>query len=163
EKGIVGRGILLDWAAWMESKNASFDVFNACSLILFMLSVLTFRQATTITTAELDEVALSQGLDPASFAKPGDFLVVRTGFTQQYLALSPHAQAIVPFREGGNATFLGLEASDATLRWVWDRKFSMVGGDHPAFEALGAPLGTIDGIQRSLHEIFLGGWGLNIG
>jgi hypothetical protein len=28
EKGIAGRGILLDWAGWMESKNASFDVFN---------------------------------------------------------------------------------------------------------------------------------------
>jgi hypothetical protein len=31
EKGIAGRGILLDWAGWMESKNASFDVFNVRS------------------------------------------------------------------------------------------------------------------------------------
>ncbi|KAF7364348.1 hypothetical protein MSAN_01095100 [Mycena sanguinolenta] len=146
EKGIAGRGILLDWAGWMESKNASFDVFSAIG----------------IPTSDLDAVATWQGLDPTSLFKPGDFLVVRTGFTKQYTALSPHAQAILPYREDANASFIGLEASDATLRWIWDKKLSLVGGDHPAFETL--PIGNflIDGVQRSLHQVFIGGWGLNI-
>ncbi|KAF8180797.1 hypothetical protein K438DRAFT_1976613 [Mycena galopus ATCC 62051] len=124
--------------------------------------MLRFHEATSISTAELDEVAASQGLDPASFVKPGDFLVVRTGFTKQYLALSPQAQATLPFREDGNAPFLGIEASDATLRWLWDKKLSLVGGDHPAFETLPMGTSTIDGVQRSLHEVLLGGWGMSI-
>ncbi|KAJ7802267.1 hypothetical protein B0H14DRAFT_3781133 [Mycena olivaceomarginata] len=112
EKGIAGRGILLDWAGWMESKNASFDVFNA----------------TKISAAELDAVATWQGLDPASFAKPGDFLVVRTGFTKQYLALSPHDQSILPYRDAADTQFLGMEASDAMLRWLWTEVFVFIGG-----------------------------------
>ncbi|KAJ7214043.1 hypothetical protein GGX14DRAFT_444880 [Mycena pura] len=146
EKGIAGRGILLDWAGWMESKNASFDVFNA----------------TKISATELDAVATWQGLNPASFAKPGDFLVVRTGFTKQYLALSSHDQSILPYRDAADSQFLGMEASDAMLRWLWDRKFSLVGSDNPAFEALGSTVSIIDGTPRSLHQVFIGGWGLNI-
>ncbi|KAF7341142.1 hypothetical protein MVEN_01848900 [Mycena venus] len=146
QKGIAGRGILLDWAGWMESKNASFNVFNG----------------TKITAVELNAVATWQGLDPATFSKPGDFLVVRTGFTKQYLALSPHDQAIVPYREGADAQFLGMEASDAMLRWLWDKKFSLVGSDNPAFETLSSDVTIIDGVPRSLHQVFIGGWGLSI-
>ncbi|KAJ7190087.1 hypothetical protein GGX14DRAFT_606520 [Mycena pura] len=146
QKGIAGRGILLDWARWMDSKHATFDAFNA----------------TTISTADLDAVAAFQGLDPATFARPGDFLVVRTGFTQQYVALAPHDQAILPYREGNDAQFLGMEATDEMLRWLWDKKLALVGSDNPAFESLPLGLGFIDGVQRSLHQVFLGGWGQSI-
>lgn len=126
--------------------------------------MLKFHEATKISAAELDAVATWQGLDPASFAKPGDFLVVRTGFTKQYLALSPHDQSILPYRDAADTQFLGMEASDAMLRWLWDKKFSLVGSDNPAFEALGGPtVSIIDGTPRSLHQVFIGGWGLNIG
>ncbi|KAF7341161.1 putative cyclase [Mycena venus] len=144
QKGIAGRGILLDWARWMDSKNATFDAFNS----------------TVISPAELDAVAKWQGLDPASFAKPGDFLIVRTGFTQQYLALSAHEQGVLPY---GDDTFIGMEASDEMLRWLWDKKLALVGGDNPAFESLPLGLGFIDGVQRSLHQVFIGGWGQSIG
>ncbi|KAJ6543550.1 hypothetical protein DFH09DRAFT_1173341 [Mycena vulgaris] len=146
QKGVAGRGVLLDWAGWMESKNSSFDVFTA----------------TTISSVELDAVATWQGLDPASFTKPGDFLIVRTGFTKQYIALSAHDQAILPFREGADAQFLGVEASDATLRWLWEKKLSLVGSDNPAFESMPLNVAPIDGVPRSLHQVFIGGWGLSI-
>ncbi|KAJ7861422.1 hypothetical protein B0H14DRAFT_2742239 [Mycena olivaceomarginata] len=146
QKGIAGRGILLDWAGWMDSKNASYDAFND----------------TTISTIELDAVATWQGLDPDSFAKPGDFLVVRTGFTKQYRALSLYEQEILPFRPGEDAQFIGIEASDATLRWLWDKKLALVGGDNPAFENLPSDVSVIDGVQRSLHQVFIGGWGMSI-
>ncbi|KAJ7136739.1 hypothetical protein C8R44DRAFT_868861 [Mycena epipterygia] len=142
QKGVAGRGVLLDWGGWMESKNASFNAFT------------TIR----IPTTELDSVAEWQGLNPASFAKPGDFLVVRTGWTKQYVALSVHDQDVLPFAE---AEWVGIEASDATLRWLWDKKLSIVGSDNPTFES--APLNTtIDGVPRSLHQVFLGGWGQSI-
>ncbi|KAJ7487033.1 hypothetical protein FB451DRAFT_1363175 [Mycena latifolia] len=145
QKGIAGRGVLLDWGGWMESKNVTYDAFTAI----------------TIPTADLDAVAKWQGLDPASFTKPGDFLVVRTGFTKQYRALSAHEQAILPFREDADAQWLGVEASDATLRWLWEKKLSLVGSDNPAFESV--PFnGTIGGVPRALHQVFIGGWGQSI-
>jgi kynurenine formamidase len=124
---------------------------------------LTLHEDTTISTIELDAVATWQGLDPDSFAKPGDFLVVRTGFTKQYRALSLYEQEILPFRPGEDAQFIGIEASDATLRWLWDKKLALVGGDNPAFENLPSDVSVIDGVQRSLHQVFIGGWGMSIG
>ncbi|KAJ7917758.1 hypothetical protein B0H13DRAFT_2322110 [Mycena leptocephala] len=129
---------MLDWAGWTESKNASFDVFKT----------------TKISAAELDAVATWRGLDPASFAKLGDFLVVRTGFTKQYLALSSHDQSILPYRDAADTQFFGMEASDAMLRWLWDKKFSLVGSDNPAFEALGgSTVSIIDGTPRLLSGV----------
>ncbi|KAJ7268007.1 hypothetical protein C8J57DRAFT_1326368 [Mycena rebaudengoi] len=143
QKGIAGRGILLDWAGWMDSRNATYDAFSA----------------TSIPVEELDSVAKWQGLHPDSFTKPGDFLVVRTGFTKQYLALPLHEQSILPYRE--ERDFIGVEASDKTLRWLWEKKLALVGSDNPAFESM--PFNaTIGGVPRSLHQVFIGGWGQSI-
>ncbi|KAJ7018906.1 hypothetical protein C8F04DRAFT_357866 [Mycena alexandri] len=147
QKGITGRGILLDWAGWMESKKASFDAFATV----------------IITTTDLDAVAEWQGLDPALFAKPGDFLVIRTGFTKQYQALSVHEQDLLPFRQGADMQWVGVEASDATLRWLWDKKLSLVGSDNPTFESAPFDEGPIESpVPRSLHQVFIGGWGQSI-
>ncbi|KAJ7614242.1 hypothetical protein DFH06DRAFT_1307585 [Mycena polygramma] len=144
QKGVVGRGILYDWGGWMESKNETFDAFSSVD----------------IPVTDLDAVATWQGLDPATFAKPGDFLVVRTGFTKQYDALSPHDQSVLPFR--GEDAWVGVEASDATLRWLWKRKFALVGSDNPTFERAPLTNATILGERRTMHEVFLGGWGQSI-
>ncbi|KAJ7448934.1 hypothetical protein FB451DRAFT_1288173 [Mycena latifolia] len=144
QKGIAGRGVLLDWGEWMDSRNASYDVFTAIS----------------IPTTDLDAVAEWQGLDTATFFKPGDFLVVRTGFTKQYQALPTHDQMVLPFRT--DEDWVGIEASDATLRWLWDKKLSLVGSDDPTFEVAPLKNATINGVRRTLHEVFLGGWGLSI-
>ncbi|THV01383.1 hypothetical protein K435DRAFT_853802 [Dendrothele bispora CBS 962.96] len=145
EKGIAGRAVLLDWAGWMESRNEPFDTLTSRS----------------ITVDELDLVAQWQGLDPSTFSHPGDFLIIRTGFTKQYSSLPQHEQMILPYREAENATFLGIETSDRTLAWIWEKKISLVGADNLAFETF--PFnGTVDGVQRSLHEVFLSGWGQSI-
>ncbi|KAJ6603606.1 hypothetical protein DFH09DRAFT_1270369 [Mycena vulgaris] len=144
-KGITGRGVLLDWGAWMDSKNATYDAFRAIP----------------ISTAELDAVVKWQELNPPSFTKPGYFLIVRTGFIKQYLALSPHEQAILPHREESDAQWLGVEASDATLCWLWKKKLLLVGSENPAFESV--PFnGTIEGVPRALHQVLIGGWGQSI-
>ncbi|KAJ7184948.1 hypothetical protein C8R46DRAFT_882565, partial [Mycena filopes] len=160
QKGVAGRGILLDWGGWMESKNASFDAFTTAIIIQFPpLSLQTIK----IPPTDLDAVAQWQGLDPTSFTRPGDFLVVRMGFTKQYNALSVHEQDVLPFRQGADMQWVGADASDATLRWLWEKKLSIVGSDNPTYES--APLiGTIESpVPRSLHQVFIGGWGQSIG
>ncbi|KAJ7737415.1 hypothetical protein DFH07DRAFT_753057, partial [Mycena maculata] len=107
QKGIAGRGVLLDWGGWMDFQNINFDAFTVLPRVFYITQ-----------PGQLDAVAEWQGLDPASFTKPGDFLVVRTGFTKQYTALSAYEQAILPFREGADVPWVGMEVSDASLSWL---------------------------------------------
>ncbi len=52
--------------------------------------------------------------------------------TKQYKELSEQEQEILPFRD--HFDFLGVEASDEMLEWVWNKKLSIVGSDNIAFE-----------------------------
>jgi len=142
--GIVGRGVLLDWAGWMQSQNTTYDAFSARA----------------ITASELDATAAWQGIDAATFFKPADMLFVRTGWTAAYNALTPHQQAVLPYR-AQDANHIGVLASDDTAAWLWAKKLALVGADNPAFEVI--PFnGTIAGVPRSLHQMFIGGWGQSI-
>ncbi|ESK83624.1 hypothetical protein Moror_12034 [Moniliophthora roreri MCA 2997] len=143
QKGIAGRAILLDWAGWKDSRGEVYDVFSN----------------DLITVSQLDEVMSWQGIDPETFIHPGDFLIVRTGFMKQYSALPVHEQNVLPY-EGNDA--IGIEASEDTLRWIWEKKVGLVGADNPAFEVLPNTGTIIGGHERSLHQIFIAGWGLNI-
>ena len=139
QKGIAGRGVLLDWAGWAESQNMTYDPFSAY----------------TITVAQLDQVAVWQGLN-TSWAKPGDMLFVRTGWTKAYNALNTYEQNILPYRNASDANWIGVIANDDTAEWLWEKKLALVGADNPAFESV--PFnGTIDGTPRSLHQMFIGG------
>ncbi|EEB94952.1 hypothetical protein MPER_06157, partial [Moniliophthora perniciosa FA553] len=151
QKGIAGRAVLIDWAGWKESRGEEYDPFTAISQKL--------SQSFSIPTSELDQVISWQGLDPNTFVHPGDFLIVRTGFMKRYAALPVHEQNVLPYN---GLTAIGVEHSEETLEWIWERKVSVVGADNPTFEV--APLDTIiHGEVRSLHQIFIGGWGLSIG
>ncbi|KAH7018104.1 uncharacterized protein B0I36DRAFT_354417 [Microdochium trichocladiopsis] len=141
EKGIALRGILLDWARWMDSQDAPFDAFSARS----------------ITVRELDAVAAWQGLC-GNWSRPGDFLVIRTGWVRQYQTLNQTGRALLPIGDGFS---VGMESSEDSLRWLWDKKLSLVGADNPAFESTPFNM-TIDGEARSLHQVFIGGWGQSI-
>jgi len=95
-------------------------------------------------------------MNSSSFTLPGDFLVIRTGFNKQYAALPVHEQMTAPYRE--DAHFLGVETSDRTLAWIWEKKLSLVGADNLGFETFPTQ-GVVDGLNRSLHEVFISGWG----
>ncbi|OAA57740.1 hypothetical protein ISF_06981 [Cordyceps fumosorosea ARSEF 2679] len=135
--GIVGRGVLLDWAAWAERQDRKVDVHSSHA----------------ITAAVLDEVAASQGI--AAFL-PGDILFIRTGFTESYDRMAAEARAALTKDYAPDS--IGLESSRETLRWLWDRGFAAVAGDQPALEALPFPKH-----EHVLHEWLLPGWGMPIG
>lgn len=142
EKAITGRGVLLDFAAWAAAQGLNFSAFSNYS----------------ITPAQLDQVAQWQGLSQ-NWAIPGDILFVRTGWLEQFNALSRIEQYNLPLQKDGSA--VGILASDDTLEWLWEKKLALVGADNPAFESL--PFDKqIDGVPRSLHQVFIGGWGQSI-
>ncbi|KAH8891565.1 hypothetical protein GQ53DRAFT_687119 [Thozetella sp. PMI_491] len=134
--GIVGRGILLDYAAWAEAKGRIVDPFKT----------------TPITVAELKEIAASQGVTP----RQGDILFVHTGWVREYRKLP--AARCQELSDMKNPPAIGLESSEATLRWLWDEGFAAAAGDQPSFEAW-----PCQDPQYMLHEWVLAGWGMPIG
>ncbi|KAL1854508.1 hypothetical protein VTK73DRAFT_8730 [Phialemonium thermophilum] len=134
--GIVGRGVLLDYAAWADAQGLEVDCFST----------------TPITVSTLKKVAASQG----TTFRQGDILLVRTGWVRAYNRLSDQERRDLAAKQ--NPPAIGLESSEETLRWVWDQGFAAVAGDQPSMEAW--PCQNTD---FWLHEWFLAGWGLPIG
>ncbi|KAG6034222.1 hypothetical protein E4U41_006654 [Claviceps citrina] len=134
--GIVGRGVLLDYAAWAESKGIPIKPFETAS----------------ITVSTLREVAAYQG----TTFQPGDVLFIRVGWTRVYQDLSGEQRARMA--QANPPSAMGLESSEDMLRWIWDNQFAAIAGDHPSMEAW--PCQNLD---FPLHQWLLAGWGMPIG
>ncbi|KAF5704199.1 hypothetical protein FGLOB1_8652 [Fusarium globosum] len=138
KRGIVGRGVLLDWATYAEhmciNTTSPFESFN-------------------IPLSELKAVAAHQGTTFCS----GDILFIRTGWLKAYQSLNLEEQAALPHRKA--RTSCGVEASEEMMEWHWENQFAAVASDTVAYEAWPScrPAGV------ALHEVFLSGWGMPIG
>ncbi|CAG8029891.1 unnamed protein product [Penicillium olsonii] len=134
--GIVGRGVLLDYAAWAEANGQEVNCFATQSIPVDVLQKVAASQNTTF--------------------RPGDILFIRTGWTTAYERLSPaECQALADYAA---PPVIGVESSEAMLRWIWELQLSAVVGDMPSFEAY--PCQNTDWF---LHEWLLAGWGIPIG
>lgn len=60
-------------------------------------------------------------------------LIIRTGWVRQYNTLNATQRALLPVEAW---PYVGLEASDRTLRWLWEKKLSLIGADNPAVESV---------------------------
>ena len=134
--GITGRGVLLDYASWADDKGISVSPLETVSL----------------TASTLEEVAASQ----ATELKPGDILLVRTGWLRALRQLSDEQRASMASLP--NPPAIGLESSEEMLRWLWSRSFSAAAGDQPSFEAW-----PCQDRKFHLHEWLLAGWGMPLG
>ena len=134
--GIVGRGVLLDYAGWAAANGKEMNCFETQS----------------IPVSVLQEVAVSQN----TTFRPGDILFIRTGWTRAYEQLSQaQCQQLADYAA---PPVIGVESSEAMLRWIWDLKLAAVVGDMPSFEAY-----PCQNQLFFLHEWLLAGWGVPIG
>ncbi|PVH97045.1 hypothetical protein DM02DRAFT_533973 [Periconia macrospinosa] len=122
EKAIVARGVLLDYKAWMDDQNRTFDPFTEL----------------LVPSADLQKVAEWQGL-PSNFSRPGDILIVRFGWTAAFSKLNEAQKQELVL---GPGTYIGVKADDASAEWLWNQKLALVGSDNPGFESL--PLTVTD-------------------
>lgn len=134
----MGRGVLLDYKSWAEERG-EWSV-EACF------------ETTPITVDVLEQVAQAQGVQ----FKEGDILLIRTGWTNAYEQLSGEART--KLSETYPPPAIGVESSEKTVRWMWEKGFAAVAGDQPSFEAW-----PCQNTEYLLHEWLLAGWGLPIG
>ncbi|KAJ9662230.1 hypothetical protein H2201_006160 [Coniosporium apollinis] len=134
EKGIVGRGVLLDFHSWRLENNIPYEPFKTGSIPL----------------QQLKAVAEAQGVE----FKFGDILIIRSGYMAAFNELKKDELAalakVMP------PTFSGVEQSEEMLEWIWNN-FSAVAGDQPSFECWPTQKDFM------LHEVLLSGWGCPIG
>ena len=137
ERGIVGRGILVDYHSWRlaQGHRPDYDPFRSDS----------------IPVSELKACLAAQGTE----VRFGDILFTRTGFLAAHAAKSK-AELTALQQTFPKHTFAGVEQGEETLRWVWEN-FSAVAGDQPTWECWPTRL------DYAMHEVFLAGWGLPIG
>ena len=139
--GIVGRGILLDYAGWIAKKSVSMNPLESIGISL----------------EHLKQIVQEKNIQIRS----GDILFIRSGFTAAYNNLSTDQQKSLSERPNPSA-FIGVEPTTEVLRWLWENQFAAVAGDTVAFEQ--APLrGPHSSMEGMLHQWLLAGWGMPIG
>lgn len=97
KRGIAGRGVLLDLIVP--------DPFDGSA----------------ISPADLEAAAKKQGVE----LKPGDILLVRTGWAAAYLRRS---------NTEGSHHWRGLSAGEEMAEFLWDHRIALIGTDNPAVE-----------------------------
>lgn len=108
EKGLVGRGVLLDAVRYFDSVGEPM--------------VPGMRR--TITPSDLDAMADYCHVEVRS----GDILLLHTGFAEHWIAATPAERAA---RRGGP----GLIQSEEMLAWLWDHQISIAAADNGGLEA----------------------------
>ena len=127
QRGIATRGVLLDWRSYALRNNIQYSPFDFHA----------------IPVAELKAVAQEQKV---SF-RPGDILIVRSGFTEEYNKFSVEERKALYQRT--TRTFIGVDSSEESIKWHWDMQFAAVAGDTVAYETWPSPKSW--GV--SLHEV----------
>jgi kynurenine formamidase len=110
ERGIVGRGVLLDLVAHRARANREYDPLRG----------------ETIEADELKWLVAAQGTE----LRPGDVLCLRTGWIEAYRELDRagrEAQASSP-------RISGLAGSEAVARFLWESGAVAIAADNPTLE-----------------------------
>ena len=136
ERGIAGRGVLLDYWAWSET--AGRNPYSPIS-------------QHPITTDELDAVAAHQGTQ----LRVGDMLFIRTGFIKwNNEATRAQKQKLADVTP---PSIVGIVQSEQSVRWLYDHHFSTIAADNTSVEL--RP--TVQ--DWNLHDYLLPLWGTPIG
>lgn len=152
KKGIAGRALLVDWYRWKTRAARGSDAVRESDIDAF--------SQYKISWSELNEAARWQGT-PLKDCRPGDILVVRSGYLRQYETMEETRRAeLDTLYQTTKPSNIGLQASRELLEFLWEKRIAAVAGDSRSFEAW--PCEGADK-QWQLHQWLLAGWGMPIG
>ncbi|KIW00629.1 uncharacterized protein PV09_07824 [Verruconis gallopava] len=132
--GIVGRGILVDFASYAEERGIAYDPMTAYKIPLDTVKAIVAEKRIEI--------------------RPGDILLMRSGWVKWY---EEHSQDERTQKISHGSAWIGMEANQESIAWLWDNHFAAVAGDSIGFET--APLDPV----YSFHDNCIAGWGMPIG
>ncbi|OJJ45224.1 hypothetical protein ASPZODRAFT_152926 [Penicilliopsis zonata CBS 506.65] len=135
--GIVGRGVLVDMVRFYEERDGAMPSPTS----RFEIPVRDIEAAMAAQKTE---------------TRQGDILFVRSGFVRW------HNGATDAERHQGTKTqntFIGVQASEESVRWLYERHFAALVGDTVAFEVWP----PAEGSSWHLHEWALVWWGTPLG
>jgi kynurenine formamidase len=118
-RGILGRGVLLDVAGYLERKGAPLDPIARFP----------------IGSGLLEDVAQHQGIILAK----GDVLAIRTGWLGWFQGVSEsyRSKLAAEFsRDRQSLAYPGLDPTRETIGWLWDKRIAAVVADNPTLETL---------------------------
>jgi kynurenine formamidase len=135
DRGIVGRGVLLDVPAWSESVGRPWD----------------WQAPIAITVDDMESCADWHGVSITA----GTILLVRTGWETGYRSLSDDERA----KPAKALQSPGLASDVSVAEWLWDNGIAAVAADNPTLEAWPMP----DSPAEWLHKHLLARLGIPIG
>jgi kynurenine formamidase len=141
KRGIVGRGVLIDVASFMDAAADPIDATKRVVISPSMLDAVLTWENTTLNA--------------------GDILLIRTGWMSWYLELRDEdrrrlAGSLHTGDDGLNTP--GLDPDWKSAEWIWDHRVAAVAADNPALEAL-----KVDRAFGFLHRLLIPLLGLTIG
>jgi kynurenine formamidase len=140
QRGIAGRGVLLDVARHLEKAGRPLD----------------YTTATVITRDVLSDCATTQGVS----VETGDILVIRTGWLDWYLNDATAGQKKEMAGDPMTSLrFPGIGPDEEMASYLWDLHIAAIAADNPALEAW--PPGPESG--GFLHFRLIPLLGMNIG
>jgi kynurenine formamidase len=110
EEGIAGRGVLVDYLDYAERHGISFEK----------------TRSHQIHVKDVVKILEETGTVP----QVGDILFLRTGFVRGYMDLKQDQREAMK----SERQWPGLVQSQESAEWLWERQFSAVAADNPAFE-----------------------------
>ncbi|KAL6242211.1 hypothetical protein RBB50_010759 [Rhinocladiella similis] len=145
KKGIVGRGVLIDYYAYTKERGIEYDPWSFHKIPLSTIQLI----------AREKDVEF----------RPGDILFLRTGYIKRYEDTSD--EYLERTMKSPETRYPGMEGSVEGLEWLWNSRFAAVAGDGPGFEAWCGGAGDVgdsagDEFYR-MHETLLSGFGMPIG
>lgn len=142
KKGIAGRAILIDWYAWAETQGIQVDAMSPQE----------------VPFSDIEKVLRHQGQGMSVF-RPGDIIIIRFGYIEQYETMSSEKrQRLGELYKTQKPDNIGFRPSQELLEFLWNNKVAAIGGDTRSLEVW--PCKELDWY---LHEWLLAGWGMPIG
>ena len=125
--GLVGRGVLIDYAAWAAEKGLIYDPCDSH----------------TITISDIEKVAAWENVQ---FSK-GDIFILRSGYTEK-VGAAPSEEQYTMLK---TCKSCGVENTVEAVRWFWNHHFCAVASDTMGFERI--PAFREDGTDASHDEL----------
>ncbi|MCJ1298934.1 hypothetical protein MMC08_001725 [Hypocenomyce scalaris] len=136
EKGIAGRGVLIDYLSWAEKKGVSVNGLSQHRVLL----------ADVLTIAKECNIQF----------KHGDIFFLRVGLTKTWNSMT--ADQKKSYSQLKSPQHAGIEQTEQVVRFLWDNHFAAVASDAVSFEVY-RPFEP----EWDLHHRLLAGWGVPIG